>query len=44
MNTVQYIWKTNPDKDLQIGFLAQDIQKIIPESVVVPQNGDSLGM
>ncbi len=44
MQPVQYNWKTNPNNDLQIGFLAQDIQKIIPEAVVVPANGDPLGM
>jgi hypothetical protein len=44
MNPVQYNWKTNPNEDLQIGFLAQDIQKIIPEAVVVPDNGSPLGM
>jgi trimeric autotransporter adhesin len=44
MNPVQYNWKENPNADLQIGFLAQDIQKIIPEAVVVPTNGDPMGM
>ena len=44
MHPVQYNWKSNPGEDLQIGFLAQDIQKIIPEAVVVPANGDPLGM
>jgi trimeric autotransporter adhesin len=44
MKPVQYNWKTNPGNDLQIGFLAQDIQKIIPEAVVVPTNGDPMGM
>jgi trimeric autotransporter adhesin len=44
MKPVQYNWKTNPSADLQIGFLAQDIQKIIPEAVVVPTNGDPMGM
>lgn len=44
MQPVQYNWKSNPTNDLQIGFLAQDIQKIVPEAVVVPQNGDPLGM
>ena len=44
MQPVQYNWKTNPTEDLQIGFLAQDIQKIIPEAVVEPANGDPLGM
>lgn len=41
---MQYNWKMNPNNDLQIGFLAQDIQKIIPEAVVEPANGDPLGM
>jgi|GEM_PF-496299 len=44
MYPVQYNWKTNPNNDLQIGFLAQDIQKLVPEAVVVPANGDPLGM
>lgn len=44
MNPVQYNWKETPNEDLQIGFLAQDMQKIIPEAVVVPANGDPLGM
>ena len=44
MQPVQYNWKTNPGNDLQIGFLAQDIQKLIPEAVVEPANGDPLGM
>ncbi|MES2775534.1 MAG: tail fiber domain-containing protein [Bacteroidota bacterium] len=44
MQPVQYNWKSSPNEDLQIGFLAQDIQKIIPEAVVVPANGDPLGM
>ena len=44
MQPVQYNWKTNPTEELQIGFLAQDIQKIIPEAVVEPANGDPLGM
>jgi len=44
MQPVQYNWKTNPGNDLQIGFLAKDIQKLIPEAVVEPVNGDPLGM
>ncbi len=44
MKPVQYNWKTNPTADLQIGFLAQDMQKVIPEAVVVPANGDAMGM
>lgn len=44
MQPVQYNWKNNPKNDLQIGFLAQDIQKLIPEAVVEPANGDPMGM
>jgi trimeric autotransporter adhesin len=44
MKPVQYNWKTNPNTDLQIGFLAQDIKEIIPEAVVTPTNGDPMGM
>jgi trimeric autotransporter adhesin len=44
MKPVQYNWKTNPTADLQIGFLAQDIKKIIPEAVITPTNGDPMGM
>lgn len=44
LQPVQYNWKTNPDDKKEIGFLAQDIQQIIPEAVEVPANGDALGM
>jgi trimeric autotransporter adhesin len=44
MKPVQYNWKTNPTADSQIGFLAQDMQKVIPEAVVTPNNGDPMGM
>lgn len=44
MQPVQYNWKTNPDDKKEIGFLAQDMQKIIPEAVEVPANGDAMGM
>ncbi len=44
MRPVQYNWKTTPTTDKQIGFLAQDMLTIIPEAVVVPENGDPMGM
>ncbi|MFT3979345.1 MAG: tail fiber domain-containing protein [Ferruginibacter sp.] len=44
MQPVQYNWKINPDDKKEIGFLAQDIQKIIPEAVEAPANGDAMGM
>ncbi|RYE19632.1 MAG: hypothetical protein EOP51_19485 [Sphingobacteriales bacterium] len=44
MKPVQYNWKTNPQDKKEIGFLAQDIQKIIPEAVVEPTNGHAMGM
>ncbi|RYE19633.1 MAG: hypothetical protein EOP51_19490 [Sphingobacteriales bacterium] len=44
MKPVQYNWKHNPQGEKEIGFLAQDIQKIIPEAVVEPTNGDAMGM
>lgn len=44
MHPVQYNWKTNPDDEKEIGFLAQDIQKLIPEAVVTPANGDAMGV
>lgn len=44
MKPVQYNWKETPDGNKEIGFLAQDIQQLIPEAVVAPANGDALGM
>ena len=44
MQPVQYNWKTTPNGDKNLGFLAQDIQKIIPEAVVDTKDGNALGM
>jgi trimeric autotransporter adhesin len=35
---VQYFWKTSPNNGHMLGFIAQEIEKIIPESVVAPKN------
>lgn len=31
---VNYTWKDDKDKKLQVGFLAQDVEKVIPEAVI----------
>lgn len=31
---VNYTWKDDADKKLQVGFLAQDVEKVIPEAVM----------
>lgn len=44
LRPVQYHWKANPEAGSEIGFLAQEVQTIIPEAVVDPGNGDPMGM
>lgn len=44
LRPVQYHWKANPNAAPELGFLAQDVQQLIPEAVVDPGNGDPLGM
>jgi hypothetical protein len=44
MNPVQFNWKEQPAGDKEIGFLAQDIEKIIPEAVVKNGSNSPLGM
>jgi hypothetical protein len=44
MKPVQYNWKERPEGGKEIGFLAQEMQQIIPEAVVSPTNGDAMGM
>jgi hypothetical protein len=44
LNPVEYNWKDNPSGEKMVGLLAQEVQKIIPEAVVAPGNGDPLGM
>jgi hypothetical protein len=36
---VNFDWKEAPEEQRQIGFLAQDLQKILPEAVVVDSEG-----
>ncbi len=44
LKPVQFNWKNDAAGEKEIGFLAQDIQKLIPEAVVAPANGDALGV
>ncbi len=43
LDDVYFNWKANPNSDRQIGFIAQDVQKIIPE-VVVGNDKDGYGI
>ena len=40
MRPVTYNWKTDPNTNHMVGFLAQDIEKIVPEAVYVPKTKD----
>lgn len=40
MRPVTYNWKTDTNANHSIGFLAQDMEKIIPEAVYVPKTKD----
>ncbi len=44
LNPVEYNWKDSPSGEKMVGLLAQEVQKIIPEAVVTPQDGSALGM
>ncbi len=33
MNGLYYSWKTDPDNKLKLGFIAQDMEKVVPEAV-----------
>ncbi len=37
---VNFDWGSSPEEQRQIGFLAQDLQKILPEAVVVDSQGN----
>lgn len=39
LNAVTYNWLNNPDGDLQSGFIAQEVQKILPHLVTDDGNG-----
>jgi hypothetical protein len=40
LNGVSYNWKNNPDADKQIGFIAQEVERIVPEVVVMDSEGN----
>ena len=42
LHSVQYNWKEGADRDIKIGFLAQDLRKIIPEVVVGDESKENL--
>jgi hypothetical protein len=44
MRPVRYNWKEGADKDNKIGFLAQDLRKIIPEVVVGDESKEPLAV
>lgn len=44
MRSVQYNWKEGADQDTKIGFLAQDLRKIIPEVVVGNEAKENLAV
>jgi hypothetical protein len=44
MNPVQFNWKESPQGKKEIGFLAQDMEKLVPEAVVNSGEGIPLGM
>lgn len=39
LNGVYFNWKANPKEDNQIGFIAQEVQEILPEVVLKNDNG-----
>lgn len=40
LNGVSYNWKTTPNDDKQIGFIAQDVERVFPEVVVIDKEGN----
>ena len=44
MQPVRYNWKENPGTDNQIGLIAQDVRKIIPEVVAGNEEKETLGI
>lgn len=38
MRPVTYNWKTDPNNNHMVGFIAQEMEKIIPEAVEAPKN------
>ncbi len=48
LNGIYYNWKNENEKSRQLGFIAQDVKKVLPEVVVGTEgkieNGETLGM
>jgi Chaperone of endosialidase/Head domain of trimeric autotransporter adhesin len=44
MHPVQYKWKDGADKDTKIGFLAQELRNVVPESVVGDETKENLAV
>jgi len=44
MNPVTFTWKSDPNRKIQQGFIAQDMQDISPEAVNILDGQDLLGM
>lgn len=44
LRSVQYNWKEGEDRDTKIGFLAQDLRKVIPEVVVGDAQKENLAV
>ncbi len=45
MNPVSYNWKSDPDGPRNVGFIAQEMQKIVPESVNISEDENkTMGM
>jgi hypothetical protein len=44
MQPVRYNWKKTPDTDNQVGLIAQDVKKIIPEVVAGNEEKETLGI
>jgi len=40
LNGVSYNWMKEPTSNPQVGFIAQDVEKVFPEVVVVDSNGN----
>jgi hypothetical protein len=42
MNPVTHRWKADPDADAVVGFIAQEMQEIVPEAVSGEPEGDEM--
>ncbi|WP_158069994.1 tail fiber domain-containing protein [Cnuella takakiae] len=44
LRPVQYNWNVNPNKDIKLGLIAQEVQKVVPEVVEGNQEKEMLSM